>query len=130
MGVNFRVTNMPLYTGINDDGLPSEARKTITCDYCHKTEKIPVSYRTIKSDFDKAIFCSHNCRCKYYQEHEKEREQYLYLNSWEGKGERQNRNTKKYTEKQKRRYQDDEEYRNLINERAKKWKKEHGELKK
>lgn len=123
MGVNIRVSNAPLYTGLNDCGLASDVTRKFKCDCCGETVEVPVTYIHIKSDFDKSEFCSHNCRCKYYKEHAAEREKYLYEHSPEGKGHKARETAKRHTEESKRRYHEDEEYRNLINERAKKWNK-------
>ena len=84
MASNIRVTNAPLYTGINDGGLANcDITKIIVCANCGKTVKVPSSYMKIKSDFDDAEFCSYNCRCNYYKTHEQERDDYFYKQTWE-----------------------------------------------
>lgn len=83
MATNIRVSNTPIYTGINCEGLPSEVKRKVHCDQCGQTIDVPSSYNHIYSDFDKAEFCSFNCRFAYYKANAKVREHYLYTHSYE-----------------------------------------------
>lgn len=55
----------------------STIEHTIKCDQCKQIIVQPANWVVYKSDFNKAQFCSYNCRCKYYAEHEKERNKYF-----------------------------------------------------
>ena len=48
-------------------GIKSGATSTRTCPYCHQKYKHASSEIDWKSDFDKKVFCSYNCRAKYYK---------------------------------------------------------------
>lgn len=59
-------------------GIPDCNYKICVCDYCKQEYKFFKSYIVIKSDFNDKVFCSYNCRCKYYKENEQERAEYFY----------------------------------------------------
>ena len=108
MGTNIRVSNTPIYTGNYNDGIPSyECTQKRKCDYCGKVVEVPSSYLHILSDFDKAEFCSFNCRFAYYKKHAAKRADYMYKNSWQYKEEHKKENkhisNEKYNEKKKAR---------------------------
>jgi ribosomal protein L24E len=51
-------------------------RVTRKCPYCKQEYTRGASEVEWKSDFNKLIFCSYNCRSKYYKTHQLEREKY------------------------------------------------------
>ena len=110
-----RATNVPLYTGLNDCGIPSDAKRKFKCDCCGETVEVPVTYIHIKSDFDKSEFCSYNCRCKYYKEHANERYEVLHPDITS--------NARRFNEMRKKRYREDPEVREKIKQRALEWAK-------
>ena len=61
------------WSALEQIGPGSSITKVFTCSQCKQTTNRPINYVIYKSDFDEAEFCSYNCRCKYYKEHEKER---------------------------------------------------------
>lgn len=58
---------------LSEAGVKSATFDKRKCDYCKKEYTYYHSYNVIKSDFDKKVFCSYNCRCKYYKENEEKR---------------------------------------------------------
>ena len=59
-------------------GLKSSSYCYMKCDCCGKTFQHYTSENIYKSDFDKARFCSYNCRSHYYKIHHKKRQEYLF----------------------------------------------------
>lgn len=54
----------------------SVQKRKFICSSCGKEIIQPVTHIVYKSDFDKAKFCSYNCRCRYYEKYKKERNLY------------------------------------------------------
>jgi hypothetical protein len=57
-------------------GLRSNNYEEKTCCQCHQVYKHYNTEIVYKSDFNKATFCSYNCRSAYYKEHKKQRKAY------------------------------------------------------
>jgi len=65
-------SELELYCGVASCGT-----RKVKCGCCGKVVQLPTSYNKIVSDFDNKEFCSYNCKMKYYNDHEQEREDYF-----------------------------------------------------
>ena len=108
---------------LSEGGIKSENFTEKVCAYCGQPYRWYHSYNKITSDFNNKEFCSYTCRAKYYKVHEAERHQ----KSWEARFERIDEldaiKRKKDNERFKKKYKEDEVYRERVKAIGKRWLK-------